>query len=80
MLSIFTESVVEDAALWLENLGYTMKHRPKIDPSELCRARGLRRSGPSELSAAVVANNATTQRKSNVQKMHIALKRENYGK
>ena len=35
MSSNFTESVVEDAALaWLEALGYTVKHGPKIAPGE----------------------------------------------
>lgn len=31
----FTESVVEEAALaWLESLGWTVKHGPKIAPGE----------------------------------------------
>lgn len=34
-MSAFTESVVEDAALaWLESLGYTILHGPKIAPGE----------------------------------------------
>jgi type I restriction enzyme R subunit len=33
---MFTESVVEDAALaWLESLGYVVKHGLKITPGEL---------------------------------------------
>ena len=36
MSGIFTESVVEQAALaWLESLGYAVKHGPDIAPGEL---------------------------------------------
>lgn len=36
----FTESVVEDAALvWLESLGYAVKHGPEIAPGELFAER-----------------------------------------
>ena len=39
-MSSFTESVLEDAALaWLESLGYTVKHGPKIGPGELFAER-----------------------------------------
>ena len=35
-MSLFSESVVEDAALaWLESLGYAVKHGPEIAPGEL---------------------------------------------
>ena len=36
MTTSFTESVIEDAALvWLESLGYAIKHGPEIAPGEL---------------------------------------------
>ena len=40
---------------------------------------GIRRSGSGGPRVAVSAKNATTQREGNVQKMHIALKRQHYG-
>jgi hypothetical protein len=72
----FTESVVEDAALpWLESLGYVVKHGPEIASGAANeRMPRSRSSGPK---AGVSAKNATTQREGNVQKMHIALKRQN---
>ena len=39
-MSLFTESVVEEAALaWLETLGYAVKHGPEIAPGELWAER-----------------------------------------
>jgi len=79
-MTAFTESVVEDAALaWLESLGYAIKHGPEIAPGEFFQTNGPRRSRSAGPRAAVSAKNATTQRKSNVRKMHIALKLQNYG-
>ena len=39
-MASFSESVVEDAALvWLESLGYAVKHGPEIAPGELFAER-----------------------------------------
>ena len=78
-MTAFTESVVEAAALeWLESLGYAVKHGPEIAPGNCSQNERLRRSRPGgmKVRAAVSAKNATTQREGNVQKMHIALKRQ----
>jgi len=39
-MRVFTESVVEDAALaWLDSLGWTVKHGPDVAPGELAAER-----------------------------------------
>lgn len=76
----FNESVVEDAALeWLESLGYAIQERAGDRDKEFFQTNRPRRSRSAGSRAAVSAKNATTQRKGNVQKMHIALKRQDYG-
>ena len=40
MANNFTESIVEDAALvWLESLGYSVKHGPEIAPGKILAER-----------------------------------------
>jgi hypothetical protein len=77
---VLTESVVEEAVLaWLENLGYAVKHGPEIASGGISQTNGRPRSRYSGSRAGVSAKNATTQRKSNVRKMHIDLKLQDYG-
>ena len=93
-MTAFTESVVEDAVLaWLESLGYAVKHLP-APQNETTRQAGGPEIAPgeflpertdygdidaAELRAAVSAKSATTQRESNMQKMHFALVIPAYG-
>ena len=77
MLSVFSESVVEDAAVaWLESLGYAIKHGPEVRaanfPNERTEEKLSRR-----LKAAVSAKNASTQKEGRMQKNAYCFESQN---
>lgn len=74
----FTESAVEEAVLaGLESVGRAIKHRPVVRGGECFETNGPRSNRPGGPKAAVSAKNASTQKEGNMQKMYIALKRQN---